>query len=293
MKCTNIHLLVVYNPMAQSARSELVWNEFEAYLCKQKIRYTCYTTLGDSSELGLSKIAILHSFSLICIVGGDGTVNLTFNALHNLDVPLLLIPAGSGNDLAKMIYPKGIPSVMALFERAILAKHVTLSVDLWRCNDRFFINGFGCGFDGSIAYTTALKKGIMGSRMKYWTEIAKHIFFFTSPRITVNGSTKRTFMLPVANGRVYGGDFRVAPNAEINDGKLDVVRIRKVWMPLRLFYLPLLVLGKHLGTGIARREQISQVAISCEQPLPAHLDGEPMLQKKYAISFVKQVEFLS
>lgn len=293
MTSTHIHLLIVYNPAAQSAHSKVVWRKFEAYLCKQKTLYTCYTTIGDNKELGLSKIANLHSFTLVCIVGGDGTINLTFNVLHNLDVPILLIPAGSGNDLAKMIYPKGIPSVHALFERTLLAKPITLSVDLWRCNDRFFINGFGCGFDGSIAYNTGFKKGILGSKMKYWTEIVKHIFSYTSPTITVNGKTESTFMLSVANGRVYGGDFKVAPNAEITDGKLDMVRIQKVWIPLRLFYLPLLLLGKHLNTSIAVHEQLSRALVSCKHPLPAHLDGEAMLQKEYVISFERQVRFLS
>lgn len=97
-------------------------------------------------------------------------------------------------------------------------------------------------------------------------------------------------MLSAANGSVYGGDFKVAPRASINDGKLDVVRIKKVWTPLRFFYLPLVMAGKHLAMDIVEYEQLDQLTIESNKPIPAHLDGEPMSETVYEIRPHVQIE---
>ena len=278
------HILVIYNPAAQGGASAQVWEEYERFLTSNLLKYSCYTTLGKNDAGPLLELIQTNDFNLISILGGDGTINLAINELPHLNIPIHLIPAGSGNDLAKMNYPEGIPSLKHLFNRVLQTKPTTQSVDIWRCNKRLFVNGFGCGFDGSIAYNTKFKKGIWGTKMKYWVEIVKHIVLYPSPYITVNGAEYRTFMLSAANGRVYGGDFKVAPKANFSDGKLDIVRIKKVWVPLRFFYLPLVLLGKHLDKKIVSYEQLEQLTVSARRPIPAQLDGEPMNKREYKIS---------
>ena len=277
-------ILIIYNPAAKGGASAMIWEEYELFLTQNSIKYSCYTTLGKNDAGPLLDLIQTNDFNLISILGGDGTINLAINELPHLNIPVHLIPAGSGNDLAKMIYPEGIPDIKHLFNGALQTNPATQSVDIWRCNEQLFINGFGCGFDGSIAFNTKFKKGIWGTKMKYWVEIVKHIVLYPSPTITVNGAQYRTFILSAANGRVYGGDFKVAPRANISDGKLDVVRIKKVWVPLRFFYLPLVLLGKHLGRKIVSYEQLDQLTISAHEPIPAHLDGEPMCKLEYKIS---------
>ena len=285
-------ILIIYNPAAQGGASAKVWEEYERFLTSNLLKYSCYTTLGENDAGPLLKLIQTNDFNLISILGGDGTINLAINELPHLNIPVHLIPAGSGNDLAKMVYPEGTPSLTQLFNRVLHTNPATQSVDIWRCNKRLFVNGFGCGFDGSIAYNTKFKKGIWGTKMKYWVEIMKHILLYPSPTITVNSTEYRTFMLSAANGSVYGADFKVAPGANISDGKLDVVRIKKVWVPLRFFYLPLVLLGKHLGKKIVSYEQLDQLTISANKPIPAHLDGEPMNELEYKISKEGEMDML-
>jgi diacylglycerol kinase family enzyme len=285
-------ILIVFNPAAQGGATAAVLEEYKRFLHDKGIAYYCYITLGQNDAEHLHTLLQNNEFKLISIIGGDGTINLTINALPRLNIPFHLIPSGSGNDLAKMIYPDSIPTYHEIFKRILAKTPKTKSIDIWRCNDQLFANGFGCGFDGSIAYDTKFKKGLLGTKMKYWVEIVKHIFFYTSPDISVNGKAYATFMLSAANGSVYGGDFKVAPNASISDGKLDIVRIKKVWVPLRLFYLPLVIMGKHLGTSIAEHEQLDQLTIVANKPIPAHLDGEPMSKKEYIISKECKMEVL-
>ena len=292
MQSNIIPILVVYNPAARGGKNEPLKELYLAFLEKQNLRYTTYITDGDEEESGIAVMCKLYSCRILSIIGGDGTFNLVINALDHLNISIHLIPAGSGNDLAKMIYPIGIPAYADIFQRVLRKKPITKSIDIWRCNDQLFANGFGCGFDGSIAYDTKFKKGLLGTKTKYWVEIVKHIFFYKSPHISVNGKAYATFMLSAANGSVYGGDFKVAPNASINDGKLDIVRIKKVWIPLRLFYLPLVLLGKHLSTSVVEYEQLDQLTIQANKPIPAHLDGEPLSKNKYIISKEGKMEVL-
>ena len=292
MQSDIIPILVVYNPAARGEKNEHLWEVYLAFLEKHNLRYMSYITAGDEEEAGIAETCKLYSCSIISIIGGDGTFKLVINALDHLNISIHLIPAGSGNDLAKMIYPNGIPAYADIFQYVLRKKPITKSIDIWRCNDQLFANGFGCGFDGSIAYDTKFKKGLLGTKTKYWVEIVKHIFFYKSPHISVNGKAYATFMLSAANGSVYGGDFKVAPNASINDGKLDIVRIKKVWIPLRLFYLPLVLLGKHLSTSVVEYEQLDQLTIVANKPIPAHLDGEPLSKNKYIISKEGKMEVL-
>ena len=292
MQSDIIPILVVYNPAAGGGKNEQLRELYLAFLEKHNLRYMSYITNGDEEESGIAETCRLYSCNIISIIGGDGTFNLVINALDHFNVSIHLIPAGSGNDLAKMIYPYGIPPYAEIFQQLLGGKPKTKPLDIWRCNDQLFANGFGCGFDGSIAYDTKFRKGLLGTKMKYWVEIVKHIFFYKSPHISVNGKEYATFMLSAANGSVYGGDFKVAPNASINDGKLDIVRIKKVWVPLRLFYLPLVLMGKHLNTSVVEYEQLDQLTIKAKKPIPAHLDGEPMSELSYKIRRESQMEVL-
>lgn len=293
MTATNQNILVIYNPAAKGGASAKVFNAYLDFLGTNHIRCKSYETAGDGQELAISKLIQEHNFTLISILGGDGTINLTINALPDFSIPIHIIPAGSGNDLAKMIYPEGLPSYSDIFKRVLLTNAPTTNVDIWRCNDQLFANGFGCGFDGSIAYNAKYKKGIWGSKMKYWVEIVKHIFLYHSPTFRVNGVEELTFMLSVANGKVYGGDFMVAPHADVSDGNLEVVRIQRLSVVKRLLNLPLMKKGGHLKKDFVSYSQESSVHIYSEVPLAAHLDGEPMNKSEYKISEAGYVEVLT
>ena len=100
-------------------------------------------------------------------------------------------------------------------------------------------------------------------------------------------------MITVANGRRYGGSFKVAPISSANDGLLDLVLIRKVHPLLRPVYLPLVVIGKHLKLSFVQHHQVRSVRISANHILPAHTDGELMLSNTYDVHFkTKKLHFL-
>lgn len=284
------NILIIYNPAARGGKSHLVQKAFTTFLQKENINFDVYETTANEDTKQIKKLISNNQYDLISIVGGDGTINLAINALPHFDLPVLIIPAGSGNDLVKMLhYNKNIEEIFSL---AVAPNPEIRAMDLWRCNDRLFANGFGAGFDGAIANKTANKKSFLPSKLKYWIEIIRHIFFYSSPNFKVNGISYPTFMISIANGRVYGGDFKVAPLANISDGILEVIRIKKVVVPLRFLYLPLVQLGKHLNKKPIKYTQESRIIITSEENLDAHLDGEPISESSYHITFESKLDVL-
>ena len=274
-------ILVIHNPAAQGGESTTMKDLYVDFLKQNLIEYELYTTNGVTDYTDLRKLIDKSSFEIISIIGGDGTVNLAVNGLPHLKTPIHIIPAGSGNDFAKMIYNK--MSTKDIFHLALSNDLSIKNVDLWNCNSLRFINGFGAGFDGAVANKMAGKKYWISSKIKYWVEIIRHIFFYTSEIYTINEKQHPVFMLALANGQVYGGDFKIAPKAKIDDQLLDVVRVKKLWVPLRFFYLPFLQSGKHLDKSIVDYSQNSEVYIYSDTAIPAHLDGEPLIEKEYRI----------
>lgn len=278
---SNTHILVIYNPSAGGGNSIPIYEKFIAYLDSSNTSFTSYVTAKHDNKIPLLKLVEENNFTLVSILGGDGTINIALNALSGIDVPIHIIPAGTGNDLAKMIYPE---SYILTDIFSLTASSVPFDIDIWRCNDRLFFNGFGVGFDGEIAHRMYSKRYLLPSKVKYWLELLKLIFFYKSNIITVNGQSRRTFMLATANGSVYGGGFNIAPKAKINDQLLDVILIHDLPIFRRILYLPKIEKGNHLDLNVVTATGEKEVHIQCDSEIPAHLDGEPILSPEYRIS---------
>jgi YegS/Rv2252/BmrU family lipid kinase len=284
-------ILIIANHFAQGGKAKNILDDYELFLKKNQAPYFTYRTNGTSDTIHIQKLFKVKTFSKLVVIGGDGTINIAINGLPNFDIPVVVIPAGSGNDLAKMIYEK--IDLRDIFNRSIISDLTTKKIDVWKCNSRRFINGFGAGFDGAIANKTAANTStILPSKMKYWIQIIKHIIYYPAQTVRVKDEEYPTFMISVANGRVYGGDFKVAPEAIIDDGLLEVIRYKRVYTPLRMVYLLYILFGKHLNKKYTLYSREKEITISSDKKLPAHLDGEPILESVYAISFDGQINVM-
>lgn len=278
------HILVIFNPVAHSGKSQQDYDLFLQFLEANKISYTTYTTQKDDNAAHIEKIVKNGNYDCISVVGGDGTLNQTVNSLSAQQIPIHPIPAGTGNDLVKMVYPN-------LSQPDIFAKVLSSTyqrVDLWQCNDAYFINGFGSGFDGAVSHATHGEQYPLLPKLKYWIEILKLIINFRSQPLFINGEKRSNFMLAAANGQVYGGGFKVAPLAFVNDGLLDIIEIAPVPVWKRFLYLPKIERGKHLNLDIISHSRADSITIQSTNALKAHLDGEPLLAKQYFIKHAGQ-----
>jgi diacylglycerol kinase (ATP) len=229
----------------------------------------------------------LHPFTDLLIMGGDGTLNFVLNHFKDIPIPIGIIRCGTGNDFSDLLMGK--KTLKAYIETALFAK--PKPIDAGICNNRYFLNGVGIGFDGWVVKRLLAKK-IFSGKAAYFSTVISLLFFYKERlvQISCNNNLIETplFMLSVANGQTYGGGFKVAPFAKPNDGLLDVITVTKISLFTRLRYLPVIEKGKHLDTSLPfiQYAQTNMITLQCDKPLHAHLDGEHLVASQFDIQIL-------
>jgi YegS/Rv2252/BmrU family lipid kinase len=215
-----------------------------------------------------------ESITDLIAMGGDGTLNLAVNILHNKKVHLNIIANGNGNDFVKNI------NLGKSFEEQLetIVSGELLTIDVGMCNDQLFLNGLGLGFDGQIAYDNLNRKSIFSGHAKYYSQVLRILATYIPQKImySIDGevSSDHIILLMVANGTTFGGGFKLTPDANVSDGQLDICLIRQI-APLRRFWEVLkLTKGTH---GVLEAVDITtgkEVFIKGNETIKAQIDGE-------------------
>lgn len=230
--------------------------------------------------------ATLQSFTDIVIIGGDGTINYIINRYPDIALPIGIVPAGSGNDLAFTLFPHN--NIADQIENAIHGN--TCLIDAGLCNGRIFLNCLGVGFDGEVAREIPAINWLSG-RIKYYWVVIKKIVSYRSRMVNIswqNGFTEgRKFMVTVANGYRSGGGFKVAPRADWQDGLLELVIINSLPVWKRFLYLPRIEHGTHLALSVVESRRVEKLTIASKEPIAGHLDGELIEGNSFEISVIR------
>lgn len=269
------NIAIICNPLSGKGKPLKLLPDFEAYVQKQGVSYVVFT---------YDLPANLHGFTDVVVMGGDGTLNYALNHFGQIPIPLGYISCGTGNDIGRLLLNG--KSFEQQFETAVHAE--IHKVDCGTCNNRLFLNGAGIGFDGRVT-RRLLAKTIWSGQAAYYSTVIPLLFFYREHmvRITADGNTWQTplFMLNAANGKTYGGGFRVAPYAEPDDGLLEVVTISRISLWQRFTTLPVMERGKHLDRSFSfiTYQRLKKVVIESPRLLDAHLDGEHMQASRFEI----------
>lgn len=273
---SEISVAVFINPTARTAKFRSIEKDINAFLLNEKANFTVYNKTWPER---------LDPFTHIFVVGGDGTLNHFLNNYPDTKIPISLFSAGTGNDFQwKLSGHQKLP------EQLKTAIHgIPLAVDAGICNGRYFVNGVGIGFDGAVVMDFInSRKWLQGNLAYYWAVI-KTLSAYRSKQLHINinnGNEEvdaRSFMITVANGSRFGGNFMVAPQSSLTDNRLDLVIIKSVSVLKRYFYLPRMKKGRHLSLPFVKTLKIQSVSVSSEKPIAAHLDGELMVSQRFDI----------
>ncbi|HWC73353.1 MAG TPA: YegS/Rv2252/BmrU family lipid kinase, partial [Gemmatimonadales bacterium] len=172
----------------------------------------------------LAAQAVSQGARHVVAVGGDGTVHEVANGLleSNTDAALGVVPVGSGNDFAKLIGVHGYDPARAV-ARIVTAR--SRRFDAGRVLDEWFVNSVGFGFGPAVVQTRNRMHRLKGF-LSYFVPIIQTFFRFDPIvfDIAAPGFRERGYMMmvEVCNGTWAGGSYRVAPDADPADGKMDV-----------------------------------------------------------------------
>ncbi len=233
----------------------------------------CHTDHPGHATLLAREAASRGDCTGVIAVGGDGTSFEVACGLLGTEIPLGIIPAGTGNDFVKSTgSPRRVISALDF-----ILSHQPRAVDICTMNDRMFLNVSGTGFDVTVLdYTLAAKKYVRGI-FPYLIGLVRAIFHHKKihVKLTIDGQEREQDVLicSVANGRYIGGGIPICPAAKINDGKLDVVLVDDKPRRVIPLYLPGLMMGRILHFKITEHLLCDSITIDCPG-MRLNVDGE-------------------
>ncbi|MGK7394582.1 MAG: diacylglycerol/lipid kinase family protein [Candidatus Cyclobacteriaceae bacterium M3_2C_046] len=278
--------LVVVNPnagkMGPSNLIALVGDFFKGL----KIPFEVFLT-QPGPDAGLNQLKSDDLTDLL-VIGGDGTINAVVNQFAKHPLPISIIPAGTGNDFGKnMGLNRHLPTLLKTAWKGKI-KHV----DLGLCNDRYFVNGLGIGFDGKVVEHMIKKRSPLKGHLAYLHTVLHLLLTFKEQRIEFvaddKAYQKKAFLMTVANGTTFGGGFKLTPQAQIDDGWLHVCLIEPVHPLKRIFKLPMLQQGNHHKMKETSFMKIKKIDIGPNTKVVAHLDGEFWGHPPFHVSVLPQ-----
>ena len=228
--------------------------------------------------------AVERQMSIVFAWGGDGTMNEVARALTFSSTALALIPAGSGNGLARELRVPFNPAQAI----ADALQGNDYAIDVGEIGGQLFFNAAGIGFDAHVtARFNNRPKGRRGFPA-YAAIALRELLSYRSEEYTITTDEetlhRHALLIALANSRQYGNGAIVAPQADLSDGRLDLVAIRPrspfatLWGARRLFNG---TLTKSVGVETRR---ITQATIVSQRPLCVHIDGEPVLNSETTLS---------
>lgn len=211
-------------------------------------------------------------FDKVIAVGGDGTINEVARGLIQSNVPMGIVPRGSGNGLARHL---GIPLKISEAVNQIFHSKI-LPMDVFRVNGKLSLNVSGIGFDGHITNLFGVKstRGLIGYVTLTVQEFLKFKEFETE--IMLNGKVikRNAFIIAIANSSQYGNNARIAPSASVCDGMLHINVMKRV--PLfRLDFVYSFFTGQLSKSSFCEFMEAPSLKIRTTNPIDYHVDGEP------------------
>ncbi|MBK9695271.1 MAG: diacylglycerol kinase family lipid kinase [Elusimicrobia bacterium] len=232
-------------------------------------------TEGRGHGWELARRAVADGFDAVVAIGGDGTINEVARALVGTPAALGILPKGSGNGLAREF---NIPLDPTAAARALPA-YRPLAIDVGRVNGELFFNVAGFGLDARIA--RAFENSESGGRRGRWPYIKLGVREFLRYRpspLTLHhdgGQTRVTpLLVALANGKQYGSGARIAPDAVVNDGLLDVVVVENAPWHRLLVAVPRIFAGTFRRASYLRTIRTQRLRVDFGEERPYHLDGE-------------------
>lgn len=273
-------ILIIINRKAGTDREKSLGDAIARQLPADRfqVEITYLQYLGHGTDL--AREAVNRGVDTVVAVGGDGSINEIAQGLLGARTALAIVPLGSGNGLARAL---NIP-LNAEKALAIIADGIKKPMDAGYANEHLFLSNAGVGFDAVIAdrFRHSKKRGLINYARLVIGGFSRYKSAWYKIRMEGKETELPAFLMTVANGNQFGYDFKLAPQASLFDGQLDVCMVR----PLRFWdLLPLSISSLRGNIGQSRyMRHFTGKALSVASPdltcLQVDGDAVPLTQGK-------------
>lgn len=273
----NIQLIV--NPNSGPAENPQLITELADALQTQGIQAEICTTTPEEDGEGLAAAAAKAGAKLVIVAGGDGTIEAVSRGLVHTQTVLGIIPLGTRNNIAASLK---IPTNLTQAIQT-LSEGEQDQFDMGKANNHYFMEVVGVGLEASLFpcgdevkegikknYLVALKSVFSGIRTFLQFRPHRLVLRFDGRRMR----RLRTLQVNICNSPRYGVEFALAPEAKMNDGKLDVIYIDNPSKLDHLRHFFTAMQGEQLSHERLKTYQASKIEVRSYPPLEVHADGE-------------------
>ena len=267
---------LIYNPSAgrQQVKRQLpsILERLEA----AGYESSSHATTGAGDAIKAARLASERKFELVIAAGGDGTINEVISGLAELShrPKLGIIPAGTSNDFARAL---DVPKSIDVACDAICSGY-EIPIDIGKVADRYFVNVAGGGTLTELTYEVPSKLKTMIGQLAYYVkgiEKLPEIHPF-SVRIEYDENVfeGEIMLFLVLNTSSTGGFEKLAPKASLNDGKFDLLILKKSNLGDFIRVFNSAVSGEHIHDKAIVYAQASIIKIEPKEEVQLNLDGE-------------------
>lgn len=274
-------LYIILNPYAGRGVAGKRRGELEAALRACDTPFTLVETRARGEAIELTYQALDQGYDCIVAAGGDGTINEVVNGIvrshgrGGAAAALGIVPLGTGSDFIKMLHGVVANDIGGAARRLAVGR--TRSVDVGVANGRYFINGVGLGLDAQVAVEAQKINRLKGVAV-YLVAVIRALARYQSSSMTVRFDSMELrqplLFANVANGRCQGGTFWMTPDAQIDDGMLDLCLIEHMRLDTIIRHVPKVMKGTHTNLRQVTMGRTRHISIDCASPVPFATDGE-------------------
>lgn len=271
--------LIIVNPASGGGRAIAAEPLIASYLAAQSRSVQFVHSRSSEDIREKASKAAAEGYRYVVALGGDGAFHHVVEGIRGTDVIAGFFSAGNGNDIARDL---GIPTD-AVGAAAAFCHSVPRAVDLVRVQfpDRrtaHFIGAGGMGLDAEAAH-------LANTRFKSWPGVTRYLAgalrtFLSEPAFELAAEldgthwTGRAIFATVANSTSYGSGVRIAPDAKMDDGWLDVVLVKDVTWTRIVEAIPIVLTTGDLRFDEVKRFRSRRVVLRADRAVKVHGDGE-------------------
>jgi YegS/Rv2252/BmrU family lipid kinase len=279
-------LALLVNPVSARGRTLKLLPRVEQALDSHRVEFRVERTRGLDDGVARA-LRAAEAGEVPVVMSGDGLIGAVGGALAGSDVPLGIIPGGRGNDLARVL---GIPEDPE-GAVAVLAEGETRSIDVGEANGRRFLGIVSVGFDSEANRIANQTSWLRGNLVYVYAGI-RTLLGWRPARFTIRAGEERIrltgYSVSIANSKAFGGGMFIAPDAELDDGELDIVVVTEVGKLRFLGNLPKVFKGTHVEQDAVRVFRAPRIELSASRPFPVYADGEHLTELPVSVRLLPQ-----
>jgi diacylglycerol kinase (ATP) len=281
---------VVQNPVSGQVEADVVRQQIVRVMEENQIPYEIYETTGREKMQDVVKAAIDKGFEQVVAVGGDGTISGVASGLINTGIPMVILPSGTVNALARELQiPIGIEQTADWW----VTNRQVRKIDVMQIDDRYFLLNVSVGVSAGIMKDARREDINKMGILAYWRGVFKRKSGLPAYRFQVAIDGAITYMrateLFIANsGSLLGlKAFQLDPQADLDTGRLSVcyARLRSLFDYVRIA-LRLLAAPSDEKKELNCTDALSEIRVHASQPVPVQGDGEQVGTTPVTITLV-------